>query len=110
MSVGGQLDHGINTLADAANIATDCDLGNIHTVTLGGNRVLSNPTNLKAGTIYRWIIIQPPAATHTLTYGGVFLFPGGVAPTLTAAFDAVDILTGISDGTNVYASMQLDFK
>ena len=40
------------TLTDAATIATDANLSNTFTVTLGGNRTLGNPTNMTNGAIY----------------------------------------------------------
>lgn len=98
-----------NTLTDAATIATDCNNGNVHTVTLAGNRTLGAPSNLKNGATYIWIIKQDATGTRTLAYNAVFKFPGGVAPTLTTTGNAVDILSGISDGVNVYCDMTLDF-
>lgn len=99
-----------NSLVDAANIATNCNLGNVHSVTLAGNRTLDNPTNLKAGATYIWIITQDGTGSRTLSYGTAFKFPGGTAPTLTTDANAVDILTGISDGTNIYCNLTGDFS
>jgi len=109
--VQGQSWSETSTLTDAASIATDCDDGNVHTVTLTANRALANPTNLKDGATYIWIIKQDGTGSRTLTYGSAFKFPGGSIPTLTTGTpNAVDILTGVSDGTNVYCSMQFDFS
>jgi len=99
-----------NTLSDAATIATDCSLGNVHTVTLTDNRTLGAPTNLKDGATYIWIIKQDATGSRTLGYNSVFKFSEGTAPTLSTAANAVDILTGVSDGTNVYVSLGVDFK
>lgn len=106
----GQAYSETNTLADAATIATDCDDGNVHEVTLGGNRTLGAPTNLKDGATYIWIISQDGTAPRTLAYNAVFKFPGGVAPILSTGNNEIDILTGVSDGTNIYCTMQKDFS
>lgn len=82
-------------LTDAATIDTDASLGNNFRVTLGGNRVLANPTNLRDGACLNWRIKQDGAGTRTLTYGSKFKWPGGAAPTLSTAAGAVDIIAGI---------------
>ena len=99
-----------HSLADGANISTNCALGNVHSVTLAGNRTLDNPTNLKAGATYLWIITQDGTGSRTLAYGTVFKFPGGTAPDLTIASGSVDILSGVSDGVNVYCNLLGDFS
>ena len=100
----------MNTLSDAVTIATDCSNGNVHQVTLTDNRTLGAPTNLKDGATYIWIITQDVGGTNTLAFNAVFKFPGGTAPTLTTTGGAVDILTGVSDGTNIYCSLAGDFQ
>ena len=99
-----------NDLTDAANIATDCALSNVHTVILTATRVLDNPTNMKDGSTYIWVIKNDGVGGHDLTYGTAFKFLGGDVPSLTGTANSVDILTGVSDGTNVYCSLGGDFK
>lgn len=99
-----------NTLSDATTIATDCNNGNVHTVTLTDNRTLGAPTNLKDGATYIWIIKQDATGSRTLAYNAVFKFPGGDIPVLSTAANSVDILTGVSDGTNIYCSLAADFQ
>ena len=108
--VKGQAFSATNTLTDATTIATDCNLGNVHEVTLTANRTLGAPTNLKDGATYIWKIIQDGGGTNTLAYNAVFKFPGGTAPTLSTGGGDVDILSGWSDGTNIYASLGEDFS
>jgi len=110
IKVSGQAYSAMNTLTDAATIATDCNDGNVHEVTLTDNRTLGAPTNLQDGATYIWVITQDVGGTNTLAYNAVFKFPGGTAPTLTTTGSAVDILTGVSDGTNIYCSLAADFK
>jgi len=94
-----------NNLVDGANISTDCALSNVHEVILAGDRVLDNPTNLKDGSTYIFIIKQDATGTRLLTYGTAFKFVGGEVPVLSTDALSVDILTGISDGTNIYCSL-----
>lgn len=85
-------------ITDAASITTDASLGNIFTVTLAGNRTLANPTNLKSGQRYSWIVTQDGTGSRTLAYGSLFKFPGG-APTATTTAAGIDVIDGFYDGT-----------
>lgn len=99
----------IETLVDAASIATDASLANIFTVTLAGNRTLANPTNLDHGT-YIWIVKQDGPGSRTLAYDTLFKFPGGITPILTTTPSATDIITAIYDGTDLLATFQANFS
>lgn len=93
-------------LTDAATIAVNCDNANVFTVTLGGNRTLGNPTNLKAGGTYVFVVTQDGTGSRTLAYGSAYNFPAGVAPVLTTTAAAVDVLAFVSpDGTNLYGNI-----
>ena len=81
-------------LTDATFIATDASLSNTFTVTLGGNRLLSNPTNLVNGTIYNWRITQDGTGGRSLIYDTKFKWPGGTDPTLTTSAGAVNFISG----------------
>ncbi len=96
-------------LTDAANIATDASLGNVFSVTLGGNRTLDNPTNLVSGFTYIWVITQDGAGSRTLAYGNLFKWPGGTIPTLSTAIGAVDTISAVYDGTRLCAVCQKAF-
>jgi len=98
------------TLSDGANIAWDLDTDQSSIVTLAGNRTLDNPTNQKAGGTYALIVKQDATGGRTLAYGTVYKFPGGTAPTLSTAANAIDLLTFISDGTDMYGVATLAFS
>lgn len=105
------INQGTAALTDAATIATDASLGNVFTVTLGGNRTLGAPTNLAAGATYIWIITQDGTGSRTLSYNSVFKWPGGAAPTLSTAAGAVDVICGVSpNGTNILMNYNLAFS
>lgn len=80
----------ITTLTDATTITPDFAESNNFTVTLGGNRVFANPTNLVAGQSGSIFIVQDATGGRTLTFGTYWDFAGGVVPTLTTTANAVD--------------------
>lgn len=90
------------TLVDGASIAWNVGAGVAATVTLGGNRTLANPSGLQAGSSYVLIVKQDATGGRTLAFGSAYKWPGGSAPTLSTAPNAVDVLTFISDGTVLY--------
>lgn len=98
------------SLTDWASIAWNLEDNQVAKVTLAGNRTLAAPTNLKDGATYILTVTQDATGSRTLAYNAVFKFPWGTAPILTTDANAVDILTFISDGTNLYWVAQLDFS
>jgi hypothetical protein len=98
------------TLTDAATISWNTALGQIATVTLGGNRTFAGPTNLKVGT-YVLNVLQDGTGSRTGDFSNtVFKFPAGVKPVLTTTANARDIIFFYSDGTNMYGSFLPDVK
>ena len=97
-------------LTDAANISWDASANQVASVTLAGNRTLDNPTNLVDGATYILTIKQDAVGSRTLVYGTAYKFSGGIAPTLSAGINDVDIITFISDGTSMFGVFQGDFS
>ena len=97
------------TLTDGATINWDVSTGAVATVTLGGNRTFAAPTNLKVGT-YLLHVIQDGTGSRTITWNGVFKWPAAVAPTLTTTANRRDIISFVSDGTNLYGSFLPDVR
>lgn len=97
------------TLSDGATITWDTSLGKIATVTIGGSRTMAAPTNLRVGT-YILNVIQGGSGSYTITWNAVFKWPAGVAPTLTTTVGARDIMSFVSDGTNLYGTYINDVK
>ena len=81
-----------HNLIDAATIETDASRSNHFLVTLGGNRTLANPVNMRDGGIYNWWIKQDGTGSRTLSYGSKFKWTGGTAPTLTTAAGRLDLI------------------
>ena len=94
----------IQALTDGTNIAVDLNTGQNFTVTLAGNRTLSNPTNCVAGQVGSIFVVQDSTGSRTLAYGTSWDFPAGEAPTLStdaAAIDRIDYIVHTS--TDVHA-------
>ena len=97
------------TLSDAATINWNVGLGQIATVTLGGNRTFAAPTNLKVGT-YILHVIQDGTGGRTITWNSVFKWSAASPPTLSTGANRRDVFSFISDGTNLYGVMIPDVR
>jgi len=101
----------ITALTDGATITPNMNNANNFSVTLGGNRTLANPTNLTAGQSGVIVITQDGTGSRTLAYGSNFKFPGGTAPTLTTAANAVDVLAYyVESASRITARLVADVK
>lgn len=88
-------------LADAATIATDASLGNIFTVTLGGNRTMGAPTNPTNGQKIIYRLKQDGTGTRTMTWNAVFRFSTDVpVPTLTTTINKTDYVGFVYNSTD----------
>ena len=80
-------------LTDAATITTNAALGNIFTVTLGGNRTLGAPTNPTDGQKITYRIRQDATGSRTLSFNAVFNFGADLAGlTLSTSANAFDYI------------------
>jgi len=101
----------ITTLTDATNIAVDFSDGQNFSVTLAGNRTLSNPTNCVAGQSGSIFVTQDGTGSRTLSYGSNWKFSAGTAPTLTTTAGAIDRIDYIvQTSTAVQAILTPDVK
>ena len=66
------------------------------------------PTGGVANLLLR--LVQDATGGRTATWPATVKWPGGSAPTLTAAANAVDIVTCYKNGTNYYCTSGMDFK
>lgn len=92
-------------LTDGASIAWNLDTAPMASVTLGGNRTLANPTNMRDGGCYTLRVSQDGTGSRSLAFGSAYKWPGGSVPTLSTTANAIDILTFVSDGTNMYGTI-----
>ena len=109
--VDGNSASNIITLTDGANIIPDFASGNNFIVTLGGNRILNNPTGVTTGQSGVIIIQQDATGSRTLGIHSHFHFAGGTAPTLTTTANAVDVIGYVAYGaTTIACTTTLDVK
>ena len=94
----------VQALTDATTIAWNISLGNIGTVTLAASRTIGLPTNLNPGSsLLR--ITQDGTGSRLLTWNAIFKWSGGGAPVLSTAAGAIDVISFVYDGTNIYGSL-----
>ena len=70
------------TATDGATVTFDLSQGNLHQVTLGGNRTLA-VTNVSVGQCFIIHLIQGAGGSKTVTWWSGISWAGGSAPTLT---------------------------
>ena len=105
---GGQTYSPTATLTSSASITPDFTNGNVFTVDLAHNATLNDPLRMKDGGTY--IIIVKQTGSFTLGYGSAYKWEGGSDPTITTGVGAVDILTFVSDGTDMYSLKAQNFS
>lgn len=77
----------------AASVAVDASLSNSFKLTLTEDATLANPTGSPvSGQTIRILVKQNGTGGWTLAYGSKYKFPGGTAPTITAAAGSIDYL------------------
>jgi hypothetical protein len=81
-------------LTDGATITPDFRMGNLYTVTLGGNRTIAAPTDpqVRDGAMVIIRLRQDATGSRTVTWNAIYRFPGGTAPTLTTTAAKTDYL------------------
>lgn len=85
----------------------DANSGAIATVTAGaGNTTMGAVSNLKTST-YLLKVTQDGTGSRLITWNAIFRWSAGVAPVLSTAASAVDVISFYSDGTNLYGTLAL---
>lgn len=72
----------VTDATDGATVTFDLSAGNVHTVTLGGNRTLAI-SNETAGQFFSIELTQDGTGSRTVTWFSTINWAGGSAPTLT---------------------------
>ena len=98
-------------LTDGATIGWNAATQQVAGVTIAGNRTMAAPTNIPQGRFISVRVKQDGTGSRTLSWNTVFKFPGGTAPTLSTAANAVDLFIFWCDGTNCeLVGQSLDVK
>ena len=103
----------VTALSDGSTITVDFRAGTHFSVTLGGNRTFGDPDNTgdaigSSGSIF---ITQDGTGSRTASFHADYKFPGGTAPTLSTAANAVDRLDYvIRQSDDIHCVVTLDVK
>ena len=113
ISVTGRAGSQVSSVSSASTITLDFHSGPNFAVTLGTNATFASPNNQstvagQAGSIF---ITQDGTGSRTASFNSVFKFPGGTAPTLSTAANAVDRIDYIVKANlEIHAVITLDVK
>ena len=113
LDINGQVTGAVTSLAIASTTASmDFNSGNFFNLTLAnGVDTHLDATNVVAGQTITLVVTNNATGAGTLSFSPDFKFSEGTAPTVTAAVDAVDILTFVTtDATSVYGTGLLNFS
>lgn len=94
----------------AGSVNWSADGRNLHKIVLTANCTLENGSNPISGTQYQFIVEQDSTGGYTLSYGNLFRFPGGTAPTIPIAANSKSIITCLFDGTHYLAVSAENFS
>ena len=111
VEVRGQSNNPIYAVGTGSSFTLDFDNSNIQTITLSANTTINNALNIKDGATYTVIVKQASGGPYLInSWGTQYKFENGTTPTLgSSGTTAVDILTFISDGTNLYGLIAKNF-
>lgn len=70
----------LQALSDAATVNWNVSSGNIGTWTIAGNRTISTPTNLRAGSYYTLLITQDATGGRTISWANAYRLYGTLPP------------------------------
>ena len=113
VEISGNATNPLTSLSDGSTITVDFGASCNFTVTLGGNRTFGDPDNLNSsvGSSGSIFIVQDGTGSRTASFHADYKFPGGTAPTLSTAANAVDRLDYIvRANNNVHCVLTLDVK
>jgi len=90
-----------NVTLKATNVSWDLETNQVTQLTLDGNLVIDNPTNMIDGAQYAIRLIQDGTGSRTVTWGSNFRWPSGTAPLLQTAAAAEDIIVFWCNGSKL---------
>lgn len=88
----------------------DCLNGNVQQRTANATGTLVTPSNPAAGMVLVLIFVQDGTGSRVITWPSTFHFPSGTEPTLSTAANAIDVWSGVYNGTNWLGALSKDHK
>ena len=112
VAITGNATSSVSSLTDGSSITVDFASASHFTVTLGGNRTITNTnTSSAVGSSGSIFIIQDGTGSRTASFQSYYKFPGGTAPTLSTTANAVDRLDYvIKEAYVIHCVVTLDVK
>jgi hypothetical protein len=96
----------VSALTYASTVTPDLATSNNFSVTLTGNVILANPTNIVPGQSGVIVITQDATGSRTISFGTYWKFSNATVPVLTTTANAVDYLTYyVADSTKILGSL-----
>jgi hypothetical protein len=74
-------------------VTPNANLANDWTYTLTGNITLANPSNIRAGQTFNFLLTQDGTGSRTITLGSSYKFTGATAPTWSTTASRSDLLS-----------------
>lgn len=87
------------TLTDGATVTIDADVSNNFQLTLGGNRTIANPTNMRKGGVINLVLRQDGTGSRTVTWGAKWDFGAAGTPVLSTGANKVDFVSAYYNAT-----------
>jgi hypothetical protein len=87
------------TASTSGTYTPDASASNNFQITMTGNLTLANPTNLTAGMVLNFELIEDGTGGRTITLGSNFKFPGGTVPTWVTTAAAKNFISAYYDGS-----------
>ena len=108
---GNKLSASLGTLTNDSIITPDVNAdGTVWVVTLSGAHTMDAPLNTDPGMSFLLKLEQDSTGSRTVAWNSAYKWSGGTAPTLTTTASGIDIISGVTDGTDVYCSFILDVR
>lgn len=113
MGIRSEQIDGLDTEADEGNSATDANInwadGPKRRITLNNSPTLTFTAPNGVGNLILKLI-QDTTGSRTVTWPATVDWPGGTAPTLSTAANAVDIVAFYWDGSTYFGVASLNFS
>ena len=100
----------ITALTSASSVTIDFSLSNHFSITMGHNIAFGNPTTESVGQSGTIVLTQDGTGSRTASWGSLFLWAGGTAPTLSTAansVDRIDYFVAAADKIHCVASLAM---
>jgi hypothetical protein len=81
-----------------------------HVILSAATTSISGGTNIANGAVYTMILKQNASGSRVVIWDTQYKWQSGIAPVLSSIPNSVDIITLISDGTNLYGLIAKDFR